>query len=51
MAFEALAQAVETAVLGPWSFQRMETWPLAALTMSLGIVKAEIFDGPLSRRR
>ena len=48
MALAAEAQAVATAEFGPCRPQRIETWPLAALTISLGIVNGLIRDGPLS---
>ena len=51
MALEALAQAVTTAAFGPRSPKWIETWPLAALTISLGMVKAETLSGPLSSSR
>ena len=46
MALAALAQAVATAVFGPRRPYWIETCPLAALTISLGIVKAETLSGP-----
>ena len=46
MALVALAQAVATAEFGPRRPYWIETWPLAALTISLGIVKAETLSGP-----
>ena len=51
MALAALAQAVATAVLGPRRPYWIETWPLAALTISLGMVKAETLSGPFSSSR
>ena len=48
MALAAEAQAVATAEFGPRRPQRIETWPLAALTISLGIVNGLIRDGPFS---
>ena len=51
MAWVADAQAVATAVLGPWAWTRMEMLPLAALTISFGMVKAETRSGPLFMRR
>src|ERR1700677_5000141 len=47
IALAALAQAVATAEFGPRRAQRIDTWPLAALTISLGIVNGLIRDGPL----
>ena len=47
MALAAEAQAVATAEHGPCSPQRIEIWPLPALTISLGIVNGLIRDGPL----
>src|SRR3954469_12823283 len=47
MALAADAQAVATAEFGPRRPHRIETWPLAALTISLGIVNGLIRDGPL----
>src|SRR4051794_21791305 len=47
MALAAEAQAVATAEFGPRSPQRIEIWPLAALTISLGMVNGLIRDGPL----
>ena len=46
IALAAEAQAVATAEHGPFSPQRIETWPLAALTISLGITNGLIRDGP-----
>src|SRR6266478_396417 len=40
------AHAVATAEHGPRKPQRIETWPLAALTISLGITNGLIRDGP-----
>src|SRR4051812_15236010 len=47
MALAAEAHAVATADVGPRRPHRIETWPLAALTISLGIVNGLIRDGPL----
>ena len=46
IALAAEAQAVATAEHGPCRPQRIETWPLAALTISLGITNGLIRDGP-----
>ena len=46
MALAAEAQAVATAEQGPFNPQRIETWPLAALTISLGMTNGLIRDGP-----
>ena len=46
IALAAEAHAVATAEHGPCSPQRIETWPLAALTISLGITNGLIRDGP-----
>ena len=46
MAFAAEAQAVAIAELGPRRPQRIETCPDAALTISFGIVKGLMRDGP-----
>ena len=46
IALAAEAQAVATAEHGPFKPQRIETWPLAALTISLGITNGLIRDGP-----
>ncbi len=46
IALAAEAQAVATAEHGPFNPQRIETWPLAALTISLGITNGLIRDGP-----
>ena len=51
MALVALAQAVATAWFGPRRPYWIESWPLAALTISLGMVKAETLSGPLSSSR
>ena len=51
IALAAEAQAVATAEFGPRRPQRIETWPLAALTISLGIVNGLIRDGPFSASR
>ncbi len=48
IALAADAHAVATAEHGPWRPQRIETWPLPALTISLGIVNGLIRDGPRS---
>ena len=48
MALAALAQAVAIAEVGPFRPYLIETWPLAALTISLGMVKALICRGPFS---
>ena len=42
----ALAQAVTTTWFGPRSPYWMANWALAALPISLGIVKAETLSGP-----
>ena len=47
----ALAQAVATAKFGPLMPYRLETWPLAELTISLGIVNGETLSIPLWRSR
>ena len=47
----ALAQAVATAKFGPLMPYMLETWPLAELTISFGIVKGETFSIPLVSRR
>ena len=46
MALVALAQAVTTTWFGPRSPYWIESWPLAALPISLGMVKAETLSGP-----
>src|SRR5512135_671015 len=46
IALAAEAQAVATAVFGPRRPHLIETWPLAALTISFGIVNGLIRDGP-----
>ena len=46
MALVALAQAVTTAALGPRSPYWIESCPLAALAISLGMVKARDLVGP-----
>ena len=46
MALAAEAQAVAMAVFGPRRPHLIETWPLAALTISLGMMKGLIRDGP-----
>ncbi len=46
MALAAEAQAVATAEHGPLSPQRIDTCPLAALTMSFGMTNGLIRDGP-----
>ncbi len=51
MALVALAQAVATAALGPRRPYWIETWPAAALTINLGMVKAETLSGPFSISR
>ena len=51
MEFAALAQAVTMHSLGPRSPHWIETWPLAELAMSLGMVKAETLSGPLVSSR
>ncbi len=51
MALVALAQAVATAEFGPRRPYWIETWPLAALTISLGMVKAETLSGPCADSR
>ena len=51
MALVALAQAVTTAALGPRRPNSMESCPLAALAISLGMVKAETLSGPFSSSR
>ena len=48
IALAAEAQAVATAEHGPCRPQRIETWPLPALTISLGMVNGLIREGPLS---
>ena len=47
----ALAQAVTMHSLGPRSPHWIDTWPLAELAISLGMVKAETLSGPLTRSR
>src|SRR5687767_9724059 len=46
MAFAPVAQAVATAVLGPWMRKRIETLPLAALTIRRGTVNGLTRDRP-----
>ena len=46
IALAAEAHAVATAEHGPFNPQRIESWPLAALTISLGITNGLIRDGP-----
>ena len=46
IALAAEAHAVATAEHGPFKPQRIEIWPLAALTISLGITNGLIRDGP-----
>ena len=48
MALVALAQAVTTTWFGPRSPYWMASCALAALPISLGMVKAETLSGPLS---
>ena len=51
MALVALAQAVTTTWFGPCSPYWIDSWALAALPISLGMVKAETLSGPLSISR
>ena len=51
MALVALAQAVTTTWFGPRRPYWIDTWALAALPISLGMVKAETLSGPLSSSR
>jgi hypothetical protein len=48
MALVAEAQAVAMAEAGPRRPKWIETWPLPALTISLGIVNGLILEGPFS---
>ena len=48
VSYDQQAQAVQTDVLGPRSFQRTDRFPLAALMISLGIMKGEMRSGPRS---
>ena len=50
MALEPVAQAVATAVFGPCRPNRIETLPLAALTISLGTVNGLTRATPRSIR-
>jgi hypothetical protein len=43
-----VAQAVTTEAFGPLAPNRMEIWPGASFTMSMGMKKGEIRPGPLS---
>ena len=51
MELAALAQAVATAKFGPLTPCIAETWPLAELTMSLGIVNGETLSIPFVSSR